>query len=212
TFSLGPRGLRGATDYFDFFLRKFKRGQFLNAAAHEPFEERLGSAYLFHVGVSVVTFAHAHATDRAAIRSMGYETFGRPAVTGDVVGSRRGAHGKAQQTAGCVEHARARVVGHHAGGVAEQKANLIEGDRLGKTKRRRSAREPLLDALGDGEAGQRGAADPLDFWRRGFAGLPPDECSEEAGVALDLLDVLLGVAGTQEFKSGDGASGVERDK
>ena len=212
TLSHSPRGLCGATDSFDFFLRKFKRGEFLNAAADESFEERLGSAYLFHVGVSVITLAHAHAGDRATIRTEGNKTFSRPAVTGDVVGLRRSAHGEAQQTAGCVERAQARVVGHQAGGVAEQKADLIERDRLGKTKRRRSAREPLLDALGDGEAGERGAADALDFWRRRFAGLPADEGSEEAGVALDLLDMFLGVARAQEFKTGDGASGVERDE
>ena len=210
TLSHSPRGLCGPTDSFNFFLRKFKRGEFVNAAADESFEERLSSAYLFHVGVSVITLAHAHAGDRAAIRTEGNKTFRRPAVTGDVVGLRRGAHGEAEQAAGCVERAQARVVGHQAGGVAEQKADLIERDRLGKTKRRRGAREPLLDALGDGEAGERGAADALDFKR--FAGFPADEGAEETGVALDLLDMFLGVARAQEFKTGDGASGVERDE
>src|SRR5438046_1819247 len=80
------------------------------------------------------------------------------------------------------------------------------------TKRRRSSRKPLLDALGNGEAGERGAADALNFWRRRFAGLPADEGSKEAGVTLDLLDMFLGVSGVQEFKTGDGATGIERDE
>ena len=210
TFSYRPRGLRRATDSFDFFLREFKRGKFLNAAADESFEERLGSAYLVHVGVRVVTPAHAQAGDRAAIRTEGGQTFRRSAVTRDVVGLRRGAHGEAQQSAGGVEHAQARVIGHHTGGVAEQKANFVERDRIGKTQRGCGAREPLLDALGDGEAGQRGATDALDFRR--FAGLPTDEGAEETGVVLYLLDVFIGVARAQEFKTGDGAAGVERDE
>ena len=47
---------------------------------------------------------------------------------------------------------------------------------------------------------------PLTPW------IPGGEGSEEAGVALDLLDMFLGVARAQEFKTGDGASGVERDE
>src|SRR6185369_11145696 len=205
-----PRGLSSTTDAFDFFLRKFERSKLLNAATDESLEERLGFAYLIHVRVRVVTLAHAG--DCAAIRAEGDETFRRPAVTGDVVGLRRCAHGETQQAAGCVERAQARAIRHHAGGVCEQEANLIERDRLGKTKRWRRAGEPLLDALGNGVAGQRGPADALDFWRSRLAGPPADEGPEEAWVAFHLLDMFLGVARTEEFKSGDGAPGVERDE
>ena len=90
--------------------------------------------------------------------------------------------------------------------------DLLERERLGKPEGGRGAGEPLLNALGDGEAGQGCAADTLDLWRRRFAWVPANESAEEPRLVLDPLDVLRGIARAQDFDAGDKAPGVERDE
>jgi len=69
--------------------------------------------------------------------------------------------------------------------------------------------EPLLNDLGDGEAGQCGAGDSGYFRRGCFPRLPADKTSKKAGIVFDSFDVFFRVSRAQDFQADDGSATIQ---